>query len=122
MLTNQRLKAFVSTTQPYKARLFYINILGLKLLSEDHYGLECESNGAHLRITIVEKLTTQPFTVLGWDTNDIVSTVKRLAGKGIKFEKFSFIEQDELGIWTAPEGTKVAWFKDPDGNLLSLSE
>ena len=122
MLTNQRLKAFVSTTQPDKARLFYINILGLKLLSEDHFGLECESNGAHLRITIVEKLTTQPFTVLGWDTTDIVSTVKRLALKGIKFEKFSFIEQDELGIWTAPGGTKVAWFKDPDGNLLSLSD
>jgi catechol 2,3-dioxygenase-like lactoylglutathione lyase family enzyme len=122
MLTNQRLKAFVSTTQPDKARLFYINMLGLKLLSEDHFGLECESNGAHLRITIVEKLTTQPFTVLGWDTTDIVSTVKRLALKGIKFEKFSFIEQDELGIWTAPGGTKVAWFKDPDGNLLSLSD
>jgi catechol 2,3-dioxygenase-like lactoylglutathione lyase family enzyme len=107
---------------PDKARQFYIDKLGLKLLSEDHFGLECESTGAHLRITFVEKLTTQPFTVLGWDTKDIVSTVKRLAEKGIKFEKYSFIEQDELGIWTAPGGTRVAWFKDPDGNLLSLSD
>jgi catechol 2,3-dioxygenase-like lactoylglutathione lyase family enzyme len=122
MLSNHRLKAFVSTATPDKARHFYIDKLGLKLLSEDHYGLECESNGAHLRITIVEKLTPQPFTVLGWDTNDIISTVKQLVRKGIKFEKYSFIEQDELGIWTAPGGTKVAWFKDPDGNLLSLSD
>jgi catechol 2,3-dioxygenase-like lactoylglutathione lyase family enzyme len=122
MLEDNRLKTFVSTTQPDRARLFYINLLGLKLLSEDHYGLECESNGAHLRITIVEKLTPQPFTVLGWDTTDIVSTVKQFAEKGIKFEKFSFIEQDDLGIWTAPGGTRVAWFKDPDGNLLSLSD
>jgi catechol 2,3-dioxygenase-like lactoylglutathione lyase family enzyme len=122
MLSNHRLKAFVSTTTPDKARQFYIDKLGLKLLSEDHFGLECESNGAHLRITIVEKLTTQPFTVLGWDTMDIVSTVKQLTEKGIKFEKFSFIEQDDLGIWTAPGGTRVAWFKDPDGNLLSLSD
>jgi hypothetical protein len=97
-------------------------LLGLKLLSEDHFGIECDSNGAHLRITIVEKLTPQPFTVLGWDTTDIVSSVKQLVEKGIKFEKFSFIEQDDLGIWTAPGGTRVAWFKDPDGNLLSLSD
>jgi catechol 2,3-dioxygenase-like lactoylglutathione lyase family enzyme len=122
MLSNHRLKAFVSTTQPDKARQFYIDKLGLKLLSEDQFGLECDSNGAHLRITIVEKLTPQPFTVLGWDTTDIVSIVKRLGEKGIKFERYSFIEQDELGIWTAPGGTRVAWFKDPDGNLLSLSD
>lgn len=122
MLSQHKLKAFVSTTQPDKARKFYIDKLGLKLLSEDHYGLECESNGAHLRITIVERLTPQPFTVLGWDTVDIVSTVKRLSEKGIKFERYSFIEQDEMGIWTAPGGTKVAWFKDPDSNLLSLSD
>jgi hypothetical protein len=122
MLSQHKLKAFVSTTQPVQAHQFYIEKLGLKILSEDHYGLECESNGAHLRITIVERLTPQPFTVLGWDTDDIVSAVKRFGEKGIKFERYSFIEQDELGIWTAPGGTRVAWFKDPDGNLLSLSD
>lgn len=122
MLSQHKLKAFVSTIQPAVAREFYIEKLGLKMLSEDHFGLECESNGAHLRITIVEKLTPQPFTVLGWDTVDIISTVKQLGEKGIKFERYSFIEQDASGIWTAPGGTRVAWFKDPDGNLLSISE
>ena len=122
MLTNNRIKAFVSTTEPLKARQFYENKLGLKLLSEDKYGIEFEANGAHLRISIVEKLTPQPFTVLGWDTNEIVSTVKLMNKKGILFERYSFIDQDESGIWTAPGGTRVAWFKDPDGNLLSVSD
>lgn len=122
MLSQHKLKAFVSTTQPVKTRQFYIEKLGLKMLSEDHYGLECESNGAHLRIAIVERLTPQPFTVLGWDTIDIVSTVKSLNEKGVTFERYSFIEQDDSCIWTAPGGTRVAWFKDPDGNLLSVSD
>jgi catechol 2,3-dioxygenase-like lactoylglutathione lyase family enzyme len=122
MLSHLKLKAFISTTQLDKARQFYIDKLGLKILSEDHYGLECESNGAYLRITIVESLIPQPFTVLGWDTIDIISTIKWLVEKGIIIERYSFIEQDELGIWTAPGGTRVAWFKDPDGNLLSISE
>jgi catechol 2,3-dioxygenase-like lactoylglutathione lyase family enzyme len=117
-----RIKAFVSTVQPDKAREFYQKTLGLKLLSEDSYGIEFDTNGTHLRVTFVEKLNPQPFTVLGWDTVDIISTVKRLGEKGIKFERYSFIEQDELGIWTAPGGTRVAWFKDPDGNLLSVSD
>ena len=122
MLSQLKLKAFIPTTQLVKARKFYIEKLGLRILSEDNYGLECESNGTHLRITIVESLIPQPFTVLGWDTVDIISTVMRLGEKGIIFERYSFIEQDELGIWTAPDGTRVAWFKDPDGNVLSISE
>jgi catechol 2,3-dioxygenase-like lactoylglutathione lyase family enzyme len=122
MLTNNRLKAFVSTTRPDAAREFYETKIGLRLLSEDNFGLEFEANGAHLRVSIVEKLTPQPFTVLGWDTDDISSTVSTLMKKGIRFELYSFIEQDEFGIWTAPGGTKVAWFKDPDGNILSVSD
>jgi catechol 2,3-dioxygenase-like lactoylglutathione lyase family enzyme len=122
MLTNQRIKAFVSTTQPDRARKFYKEKLGLKLLSEDSYGLEFEANGALLRISIVDKLTPQPFTVLGWDTKDIVSIIKYLNEKGVTFERYDFVKQDESSIWTAPGGTRVAWFKDPDGNLLSLSD
>jgi catechol 2,3-dioxygenase-like lactoylglutathione lyase family enzyme len=117
-----RVKAFVSTVQPDKAREFYQKILGLKLLSEDSYGIEFDANGAHLRVTFVEKLNPQPFTVLGWDAIDVASTVKSLTEKGITFERYSFIEQDDSCIWTAPGGTRVAWFKDPDGNLLSVSE
>lgn len=122
MLSSQRIKAFVSTTQPDKAREFYTKKLGLKLLSVDGFGIEFDANGAHLRISFVEKLTPQPFTVLGWDTTDIVSAIKSLNEKGITFEKYPFLKQDASGIWTAPGGTRVAWFKDPDGNLLSLSD
>jgi catechol 2,3-dioxygenase-like lactoylglutathione lyase family enzyme len=122
MLAKKKLKAFVSTVQPQKAIQFYRDILGLKLLSEDKYGFELDADGSYLRISIVEKLTPQPFTVLGWDSDDIISLIKSLNEKGVRFEKYSFIEQDPSGIWTAPDGTRVAWFKDPDGNLLSLSD
>lgn len=117
-----RIKAFVSTVQADKALEFYQKILGLKLLSQDSYGIEFDANGIHLRVTFVEKLNPQPFTVLGWDTIDIASTVKSLKEKGVTFEQYSFIEQDDSCIWTAPGGTRVAWFKDPDGNLLSVSD
>lgn len=122
MLSDKKLKAFVSTINPVNAKKFYMEILGLKLLSEDNYALEFDSNGTLLRITTVEKLTLQPFTVLGWDVDNITDLIKSLSGKGVVFERYEFMEQDNLGIWTAPGGTKVAWFKDPDGNLLSLSE
>ena len=122
MMINHRLKAFVSTTKPDISRAFYEKKLGLRLLSEDSFGIEFEANGAHLRLTFVEKLTPQPFTVLGWDTDDIVSAIRSLNKQGISFERYDFIDQDEAGIWKAPGGTRVAWFKDPDGNLLSLSE
>jgi len=122
MMINHRLKAFVSTTKPDISRAFYEKKLGLRLLSEDSFGIEFEANGAHLRLTFVEKLTPQPFTVLGWDTDDIVSAIRSLNKQGISFERYDFIDQDEDGIWKAPGGTRVAWFKDPDGNLLSLSD
>jgi catechol 2,3-dioxygenase-like lactoylglutathione lyase family enzyme len=122
MLSDQRIMAFVSTVQPSVAHEFYETKLGLKLLSKDNYGMEFEAHQAHIRISVVEKLTPQPFTVLGWDTDDIFATIRDLTAKGIKFERYDFIEQDENGIWTAPGGTRVAWFKDPDGNLLSISD
>jgi catechol 2,3-dioxygenase-like lactoylglutathione lyase family enzyme len=122
MLSDKILKAFVPTVQPDRARQFYKDTLGLKLLSEDKYGLEFDANGTLLRIIIVEKLTPQPFTVLGWNLDDIISKIKLLNKKGVIFEKYDFFEQDPLGIWIAPGGDKVAWFKDPDGNLLSLTE
>ena len=122
MLSNHRIKAFVSTVQPDVAREFYEKKLGLNLLSQDNYGMEFEANEAHIRLSVVDKFTPQPFTVLGWDTDDIVSTIRNLTANGIIFERYNFIEQDENCIWTAPGGTRVAWFKDPDGNLLSVSD
>jgi len=122
MLSDKNLKAFVPTTNPKKAKLFYQNTLGLKLISEDDYALEFDANGTPLRVTIVPSLTPHPFTVLGWNVDDIVSMIKQLNNKKVIFEQYEFLEQDKLGIWTSPSGTKVAWFKDPDGNILSLSE
>ncbi|HXB31032.1 MAG TPA: VOC family protein [Puia sp.] len=122
MLADKELKAFVPTIMPDKAKTFYQDILGLKLLSEDNYALEFNANGVLLRVTFVPELKPQGFTVLGWNVPDIINEVKSLNKKGIVCEKYSFLDQDDLGIWTSPGGSKVAWFKDPDGNILSLTE
>lgn len=122
MLGNKKLKAFIPTTKPQLAKEFYMNILGLKLMSEDDYALEFEANGTLLRITTVGKLEPRPFTVLGWNVDGLTSLVKSLNKLGVKFEKYESFEQDELGIWTSPSKAKIGWFTDPDGNLLSLTE
>jgi predicted enzyme related to lactoylglutathione lyase len=122
MLADKELKAFIPTVMPDKAKTFYQDILGLKLLSEDNYALEFNANGVLLRVTMVPELKPQGFTVLGWNVPDISMVINSLNRKGLVCEKYSFLQQDELGIWTSPGGSKVAWFKDPDGNILSLTE
>jgi catechol 2,3-dioxygenase-like lactoylglutathione lyase family enzyme len=122
MLGDKNLKAFTPTTKPKKAKSFYRDTLGLKLLSEDNYALDFDANGTLLRVTIVPELTPHPFTILGWNVEDIVSVIKQLNKKKVVFERYDFLKQDNLGIWTSPNGSKVAWFKDPDGNILSLTE
>ena len=122
MLAEKKPKAFVPTVKPKEAKSFYQDILGLKLLSEDNFALEFDLNGTLLRVTTVQNLTPQPFTILGWNVDDIVSLISQLNDKNIFCERFDFFEQDDFGIWTSPNGSKVAWFKDPDGNILSLTE
>jgi catechol 2,3-dioxygenase-like lactoylglutathione lyase family enzyme len=122
MLADKKLKAFVPTINAAKAKIFYKDILGLKLLSEDNYAMEFDANGTLLRVTTVRELNPHPFTVLGWKVTDIDSVINDLVKKGIVFEKYEFLQQDTSGVWHAPGGTKVAWFKDADGNLLSLDE
>ena len=122
MLTNKKLKAFIPTIKPIEAKSFYKDILGLKLLSEDNFAFEFDANGTLLRVTIVQDLKPHPFIVLGWNIDDIVSVIKQLNDKCIFCERYGYFEQDNLGIWTSPNGSKVAWFKDPDGNVLSLTE
>ncbi len=122
MLADKELKAFVPTINPDKAKSFYKDILGLKLLSEDNYALEFDANGTLLRVTIVQELKPQVFTVLGWNVDSISSIIKSLNKQNVFCEKYDFLEQDDLGVWTSPGGSKVAWFKDPDGNVLSLTE
>lgn len=122
MLADKNITAFIASTRLEKAKAFYRDLLGLALISEDKFALEFTGKNCHLRVSLVEQLIPQQFTVLGWSTDDITDTVTKLIKKGISMEKYSYFEQNSLGIWQAPSGAKVAWFKDPDGNLLSITE
>ena len=117
-----RLVAFVSTTDADRARTFYGSVLGLRLVSNDDFALVFDANGTPLRITKVESFTPAAFTVLGWEVADIDKTAAHLRKRGFAFEHYAGMAQDEHGIWLAPGGARVAWFKDPDGNLLSITE
>jgi len=107
-----------------EAQDFFQNVLGLKFRLDDGFALVFDTAGIMLRVTPVKEFTPHEFSVLGWEVDDIIASVKELSGRGVSFEKYDFpwMEQDEHGIWTAPDETKVAWFKDPDGNLLSVSQ
>jgi catechol 2,3-dioxygenase-like lactoylglutathione lyase family enzyme len=122
MLQTAKLTAFLATAKPEAAKAFYGTMLGLRLLSDDQFALAFDSGGIALRVQKVEKLQPQSHTALGWQVSNIRAAVKELSQRGVSFERYSFLEQDDLGIWQAPSGTKVVWFKDPDGNILSLSE
>jgi catechol 2,3-dioxygenase-like lactoylglutathione lyase family enzyme len=122
-LAQQRILTFVATCDPDRAKKFYRDTLGLPLVCEElPFALVFDVNGITLRVTIVEKLSPAPFTVLGWQVPDIAIAVTALEEAGVHFEHYPGMPQDELGIWTSPGGAKVAWFKDPDGNTLSLSQ
>lgn len=121
MLGATDIVAFVPTTDYAKARAFYEGILGLRFISQDDFALVLDANGIMLRITKVRDHQPAPFTILGWNVSEIEGLVRRLQEK-VQFERYGFLQQDKLGVWTAPSGGKVAWFKDPDGNVLSLSE
>ncbi len=121
MLAHSPIVAFVATTDPSRAKAFYRDVLGLLLISEDEYALVFDAHGTMLRVAIVNEIVLAPYTVLGWQVDDIDATVRGLSAKGVKFERYAWMEQDDLSIWSAPSGAKVAWFKDPGGNLLSVS-
>ena len=122
MLSDKKLKAFVPTTNAKIAKAFYRDLLGLALLSEDDYALEFDANGTLLRVTLVQEFKPQSFTVLGWNVPDIYAVIALLNKKGIEFNKYDFLAQDNSGVWISPGGSKVAWFNDPEGNVLSLTE
>lgn len=122
MLANNNIIAFVPTKDSKRARTFYEGVLGLRFVSDDPFALVLEANGIMVRIAKSGDFQPAPFTILGWEVTGIEKIVTDLKEKGVEFSRYDFVEQDDLGIWTAPGGTKVAWFKDPDGNLLSLSQ
>jgi catechol 2,3-dioxygenase-like lactoylglutathione lyase family enzyme len=115
--------AFVATVRPTEARAFYEGVLRLRLVHEDQFALEFVVGGISLRVTRVQELQPAGYTVLGWTVPDIHAAVTDLAARGVQFERFpAFMQQDEQGVWAAPGGAQVAWFKDPDGNTLSLTQ
>jgi catechol 2,3-dioxygenase-like lactoylglutathione lyase family enzyme len=122
MLAQSSLIAFIPTTDAARARRFYEGQLGLRFVSDDPFALVMEANGTMIHITSVGNFTPASFTILGWQVDDIHRTATEMIGKGIQFVRYGFLEQNPEGIWTAPDGTKVAWFLDPDGNTLSISQ
>jgi catechol 2,3-dioxygenase-like lactoylglutathione lyase family enzyme len=113
---------FVATTDAKCARKFYEGMLGLAFVSEDPFALVFQCGGLQLRIQKVERKPEIPYTVLGWAVADIQKTVWRLAKAGVEFLRFEGMGQDGDGIWQSPSGARVAWFRDPDGNMLSLTQ
>ncbi len=122
MLKQAKVISFIATARPAEAKAFYKDVLRLPLRSEDRFATVFELGTGSLRVTPVEALVPAPFTVLGWEVDDIAREAKILGEFGVSFERFPGLEQDKTGIWTAPGGAKVAWFKDPDGNILSLTQ
>jgi catechol 2,3-dioxygenase-like lactoylglutathione lyase family enzyme len=125
MLGTMDIIAFVPTRNREKARPFYEKTLGLRFLSDDQFALVFDAHGRMIRVVDVSSVTgfePAPFTILGWTVGDIVKVARGLQLKGVKFEQYPGMQQDKLGVWNSPSGAKVVWFKDPDGNVLSLTE
>ncbi len=121
MLTGGKLVGFLTTTDYEKARAFYEGKLGFEFVSLDQFALAMRAGKNMIRITKAETFNPAQGTVLGWEVDDVKAVVLWLSGRGVVTEKYGFVPDQELGIWTAPSGDQVAWFKDPDGNVLSLS-
>jgi len=122
MLASGKLIGFVPTTDSRRARDFYEGKLGFQFISDDQFALVMRAGESMIRIAKAGKFTPAQYTVMGWEVTDIEAMVKWLNSRGVDFEKYPFVQDRELGIWTTPNGDKVAWFKDPDGNVLSLSQ
>jgi catechol 2,3-dioxygenase-like lactoylglutathione lyase family enzyme len=124
ILGGSELIAFAPTTDPAKAREFYEGVLGLHLVSDERpFALVFDAHGTMLRVTAVPEHHPDPFTVLGWSVNDIQSTLEQLTAAGVVFQRYPGMnESDPHAVWKAPSGARVAWFKDPDGNVLSLTQ
>jgi catechol 2,3-dioxygenase-like lactoylglutathione lyase family enzyme len=103
------------------ARSFYEGTLGLRVVEDTPFALVLDAGGTMLRVTPVTGLAARAFTVAGWNVPDIAAAVRDLAARGVNFTRYDGLAQDDLGIWTAPGGDRVAWFQDADANTLSLT-
>lgn len=123
MLAQFEPMGFIPTVDADRARRFYVDTLGLQFLFDDQFALVVRAGSIDLRIVRMSSFSPAPCTIFGWKVPEIEAAVRHLSAAGISFERYPFLEQDADGIWSAPGGAaKVAWFKDPDGNLLSISQ
>ena len=122
MLQSSDVIAFVSATDLDRARDFYQHTLSLHVVEQNAYACVLDANGTMLRLTAAPRVGTPGYTVLGWRVTDIGGTVRALTAQGVAFSRYDGMDQDEQGIWATPSGDKVAWFQDPDGNVLSLTQ
>lgn len=122
MLASSKIIGFVPTKNTAEARSFYEGKLGFQFVSDDPFALVMRAGETMIRIAKAQDFTPAKYTVLGWEVSNIEEMVAWLQNRGVEFEKYAWVPDKELGIWTAPTGDKVAWFKDPDGNVLSVSQ
>jgi catechol 2,3-dioxygenase-like lactoylglutathione lyase family enzyme len=122
MLNNFEVSPFIATAHGRRAKAFYTTVLGLTLVEDSAAALVFDAHGTMVRIAKVPQLAPAPYTVLGWSVPDIRAAIQELSNHGVTFERLQGMAQDEMGVWTSPEGNRVTWFKDPDGNILSLTE
>jgi catechol 2,3-dioxygenase-like lactoylglutathione lyase family enzyme len=122
MLGHHRLMAFLATPDGERARRYYGEALGLAIVPDEAFALVCDANGTRLRVQKVDSFRARGFTVICWEVADVEATVDGLVARGVQFERHGGRDQDERGVWNAPDGARFAWFKDPDGNVLSVTE
>ena len=120
MLATSDVVAFAPTADPVAAKRFYGDVLGLKLIEDSPFAIVFDANGITLRVTKVQEVAAAPYTILGWNVDDIARNVRDLSARGVVFERYLQLKQYAAGIWISPDGARIAWFKDPDGNTLSL--
>ena len=122
MLDAADLIAFAATTDLNRARVFYEQVLGLPVTEQTDLACVFDANGTMLRVTAVPEVARAGYTVLGWRVADITAAARELSARGVRFLRFDGMDQDADGVWTSPGGARIAWFADPDGNMLSLTQ
>jgi len=122
VLSSARFVGFIPTTDLARARAFFEGTLGLRCTDDNPIACVFDANGTVLRVTAVPELAPAGYTIAGWLVDDIGAVIGELAERGVSFRHYDGIGQDDQGVWTTPDGSKVAWFSDPDGNVLSLTQ
>ncbi len=120
--SHQPLFAFIPVSDSERAKTFYQDVLGLTLLEDTPFAVVFRTPGGTLRLAKTPDFKPQPFSLVGWVVPDLDADMAALKGKGVHFERFDGLPQNEQGVWTVPDGTRICWFRDPDGNLLSLTQ